>query len=73
MKEFVSLVKGQVVWVPRAVMMHGASKRKPGEKYLECEVVENSGVSSPSVKLSRTDLVDNDQWVNKQVLQTVRP
>ena len=84
MKAFGVFSKGQVVWVPRAVLLNGAARRTASDNYIECEVLQASGVTSPSVHLVRTDLADdletnpdlvisNSVWVNKLMIETIRP
>ena len=67
------MTKGQVVWVPAVTLENGTNKRTAKDKYVECEVLEMSGVKAPSVLLERTDIVDGQQWVNKQMVEVQRP
>ena len=64
--------KGQIVWVPRVVLDHGASRRTLGDRHVECEVVEHSRNMHPSVKINRNDN-NEDAWVNKQMIEDARP
>jgi len=73
MKDFASFRAGQVVWVPTSVMEAQGTK-KPAEQYVECEVMQSSDETHPTVKLERTDtVVDVPMLVFKRFVEVVRP
>jgi hypothetical protein len=72
MQPFPSFHQGQVVWVPQGALEQGKARRVATDSYIECEVVESSGITHPSVKLNRND-TEEDVWVFKRMVDTVRP